>query len=91
MSRKLGPNCGYPQSRVIFAQKLGWGWVVGDNLPKLGLNYHNFTPNCGKIRVKIGVVVGVGVVLHILIGLGLWLGVSKPHFAHPWSEQQYQF
>ena len=27
MSRKLGPNCGYPQFRVIFAQKLGWDWV----------------------------------------------------------------
>ena len=24
MCRKLGPNCGYPQFRVIFAQKLGW-------------------------------------------------------------------
>ena len=69
MSRKLGPNCGYPQFRVIFAQKLGWCWVVGVNLPKLGSNYPNFTPisppNCGKI----GVVV-VGCSSHID-----WVGV----------------
>ena len=86
MSRKFGPNCGYPQFRVIFAQKLGWCWVVGVNLPKLGLNYPNFTPisppNCGKIGVKLVLWLWLGVVLHILIGLGL--GVSKPHFAHPW-------
>ena len=87
MCRKLGPNCGYPQFRVIFAQKLGWCWVVGVNLPKLGSNYPNFTPisppNCGKIGVKLVLWLGLGVVFHILIGLGLWLGVSKPHFAHP--------
>ena len=87
MCRKLGPKCGYPQFRVIFAQKLGWCWVVGVNLPKLGSNYPNFTPisppNCGKIGVKLVLWLGLGVVLHILIGLGLWLGVSKPHFAHP--------
>ena len=35
MCRKLGPNCEYPQFQVIFAQKLGWCWVVGVNLPKL--------------------------------------------------------
>ena len=29
MCRKLGPNWGYPQFRVIFGQKLGWGWVGG--------------------------------------------------------------
>ena len=84
----MGPNCGYPQFRVIFAQKLGWCWVVGVNLPKLGSNYPNFTPisppNCGKIGVKLVLWLGLGVVFHILIGLGLWLGVSKPHFAHPW-------
>ena len=89
MCRKLGPNCGYPQFRVIFAQKLGWCWVVGVNLPKLGSNYPNFTPisppNCGKIGVKLVLWLGLGVVFHILIGLGLWLGVSKPHFAHPCS------
>ena len=86
MCRKLGPNCGYPQFRVIFAQKLGWCWVVGVNLPKLGSNYPNFTPisppNCGKIGVKLVLWLGLGVVFHILIGLG----VSKPHFAHPWSD-----
>ena len=90
MCRKLGPNCGYPQFRVIFAQKLGWCWVVGVNLPKLGSNNPNFTPisppNCGKIGVKLVLWLGLGVVFHILIGLGLWLGVSKPHFAHPWPE-----
>ena len=88
MSRKLGPNCGYPQFRVIFAQKLGWCWVVGVNLRKLGLNNPNLPPilppNCGKIVVKLVLWLGLGVVLHILIGLGLWLGVSKHHFAHPW-------
>ena len=87
MCRKLGPNCGYPQFRVIFAPKLGWSWVVGVNLPKLGSNNPNFTPisptNCGKIGVKLVLWLGLGVVFHILIGLGLWLGVSKPHFAHP--------
>ena len=83
MCRKLGPNCGYPQFRVIFAQKLGWCWVVGVNLWKLGLNNPNLPPilppNCGKIVVKLVLWLGLGVVLHILIGLGLWLGV-----AHPW-------
>ena len=66
-----------------FAQKLGWYWVVGVKLSKLGSNYPNFTPNRGKIGVKLVMLLWLGVVLHILIGLRLWLGVSKPNFAHP--------
>jgi len=85
MSRKLGPNCGYPQFRVTFAPKLVW--VVGVNVPKLWSNYHNFTPilppNCGNIGIKLVLWLWWGVFLQILIGSGLWFGVSKPHFAHP--------
>ena len=32
---------------------------------------------CGQL------ILGLGVAVHGLIGLGLWLGVPKPHFAHP--------
>ena len=40
-----------------------------------------------KAKVILGFTasVGLGVAVHGLIGLGLWLGVPKPHFAHPWS------
>ena len=31
MNRKLGPNWGYPQFRVIFGQKLGWGLQIFKN------------------------------------------------------------
>ena len=31
MCRKLGPNWGYPQFRVIFGQKLGWGLKIFKN------------------------------------------------------------
>ena len=34
---------------------------------------------CGQLKLGLG----LGVVVHGLIGLGLWLGVAKPHFAHP--------
>ena len=35
MNRKLGPNWGYPQFQVIFAQKLSWGWVGGCKFSKI--------------------------------------------------------
>ena len=35
MSRKWGPNWGYHQFRVIFGQKLGWGWFGGCKLSKI--------------------------------------------------------
>ena len=80
MCRKLDLNCGYPQFRVIFAQKLGWCWVVGVNLPKLGSNYPNFTPisppNCGKI----GVVVGVGGGFSHIDWVGVVVGGVKTSF-----------
>ena len=36
---------------------------------------------CGQLKLGLGL--GLGVAVHGLIGLGLWLGVPKPHFAHP--------
>ena len=84
MCRKLGPNCGYPQFRVIFAPKLGWCWVVGVNLPKLGSNNPNFTPisptNCGKIGVKLVLWLGLGVVFSHIDWVGVVVGGVKTSF-----------
>ena len=35
---------------------------------------------CGQLKFGLG----LGVAVHGLIGLGLWLWVPKPHFAHPY-------
>ena len=71
-------------------EKLGCGWCCGvfqeKNWVGLGVGVSNCKVNwvcvvvggCGQLRLELGVAV------HGLIGLGLWLGVSKPHFAHPW-------
>ena len=39
---------------------------------------------CDKLKLRSGLELGVAV--HGLIGLGLWLGITKPHFAHPCYE-----
>ena len=36
---------------------------------------------CGQLKLGLG----LGVAVHGLIGLGLWLGVPQSHFAHPWT------
>ena len=68
-------------------EKLGCGWCCGVFHEKnwVGLGVSNCKKNwvgvvvggCGQLKL------GLGVSVHDLIGLGLWLGVSKPHFAHP--------
>ena len=75
-------------------EKLGCGWCCGvfqeKNWVGLGVGVSNCKVNwvcvvvggCGQLKLGLGL--GLGVFVHGLIGLGLWLGVPKPHFAHPW-------
>ena len=71
MNRKLGPNWGYPQFRVIFAQKLGWGWVGGCKFSKIVVKVGVGVAKLKKIVVD----VGVGVAISKKIGLWLRLGM----------------
>ena len=76
--------------------KLGCGWCCGDfhekNWVGLGVGVSNCKKNwvgvvvggCGQLKLGLGL--GLEVAVHGLIGLGLWLGVPQPHFAHPWQE-----
>ena len=76
-------------------EKLGCGWCCGvfqeKNWVGLGVGVSNCKVNwvcvvvggCGQLKLGLGL--GLGVFVHGLIGLGLWLGVPKPHFAHPSS------
>ena len=65
--------------------------VVVFSMKKIGLG---LGLECLIVKKWVGVVVGgcgqlklgLGVAVYGLIGLGLWLGVPKPHFAHPWSK-----
>ena len=70
MCRKLGPNWGYPQFRVIFGQKLGWGWVWGRKFSKIGVKV-----GVGVAKLK-KIVVDVGVGVAISKKSGLWLGLG---------------
>ena len=71
--------------------KLGCGWCCGDfhekNWVGLGVGVSNCKVNwvcvvvggCGQLKLGLG----LGVAVHGLIGLGLWL--PKLHYAHPWT------
>ena len=65
MCKKLGPNWGYPQFRVIFGQKLGWGWVGGCKF--------------SKIVVKVGV--GVAKLKKIVVDVEVGVTISKKNWA----------
>ena len=61
-------------------KKIGLGLGLGCQLIKknwVGV----VVGGCGQLKLGLGL--GLGVAVHGLIGLGLWLGVPKPHFAHP--------
>ena len=69
MNRKLGPNWGYPQFRVIFAQKLGWSWVGGCKFSKIVVKV-----GVGVAKLK-KIVVDVEFVCGWLGGWMVWCGV----------------
>ena len=83
MNRKLGPNWGYPQFRVIFAQKLGWGWVGGCKFSKIVVKVGVAKLKKIVVDVEVGVtiskknwaMVGVGEVFGYKIVVLLWLWV----------------
>ena len=80
--QKIGPKLWISPISDHFCPKIGLVLGCGCQFTEIGVKLPQFHP---QIVVKLVLWLWLGVVLHILIGLGLWLGVSKPHFAHPWS------
>ena len=76
MNRKLGPNWGYPQFWVIFAQKLGLGWVGGCNFSKIVVKVGVGVAKLKKIVVDVGVGVAISKKIGLWLGLGMFLATK---------------